>query len=168
MHSNRLLLTGYLVVVWAALIQALVPIARTRTNNLLPLRAATQEGNEGGVDEFMNVVINGVPSSMGDATPNAFNGYSTSGYSAFLGKNRDDLDEDGYADMMKRKNQRSFWKKVARLPVSAVKKVWSSGRTKEPGTLILVRHGESTWYGELGTSNLLCFVAFSDLSYSIF
>jgi 2,3-bisphosphoglycerate-dependent phosphoglycerate mutase len=100
-------------------------------------------------EEFMNILINGIPSAdvaTKTTSPPNFNGYSmTSGYSRFLDKNRDDLDEDGYADMMKRGVHRSFWKKLARLPVMAAKKVLSRGKTTEPGTLILVRHGESTW-----------------------
>ena len=175
-HSNCMLLVGCLVVPWAlqvTTIHALVPHTRTHriaASDILPLRAeptaqesssddddilplrseptAQESNSDNNGDEFMNVVINGVPSASDASinTPSSFNGYSmTSGYSAFLDKNRDDLDEDGYADMMKRGSQRSFWKKAVRLPVTAVKKIVSRGRTKEPGTLILVRHGESTW-----------------------
>lgn len=101
--------------------------------------------------EFENVVINGMPTEAETTTSidqPYFNGYSmTSGYSPFLDKNdkmnrnRDDLDEDGYADMMKRGSQRSFWKKVIKFPVKAAKYILTRGATKEPGTLILVRHG---------------------------
>jgi 2,3-bisphosphoglycerate-dependent phosphoglycerate mutase len=72
----------------------------------------------------------------------------TTGYSAFLDKNdknRDDLDEDGYADLMKRRKHRSFWKKAFKFSIDAAKSIVSNSSTKEPGTLILVRHGESTW-----------------------
>lgn len=98
-----------------------------------------------------------VPAPLIAARQSYINGYSmTSGYSPFLhkedsinnkmSKNRDDMDEDGYADMMKRGKQRSSWKKVLKLPLNSIQKVWSrGGRTKEPGTLILLRHGESTW-----------------------
>lgn len=122
--------------------------------------------NDEGVDQFYGedveltgVTVNGSPPEMpSDAigmSSSNFNGYSkTSGYSPFLDKktknsrnnNGDDLDEDGYADMMKRGKQRSFWKKVVKFPVHAAKFILNQGiPTKEPGTLILVRHGESTW-----------------------
>ena len=90
------------------------------------------------------------------------NGYSmTSGYGRFLYTKEDkstprwltriydrrnklklDMDEDGYADMQQ--HPRSLWKKVLRLPFRVAKKVLSRD-TKDPGTLILVRHGESEW-----------------------
>lgn len=90
------------------------------------------------------------------------NGYSmTSGYSRFLytreekpswwtrmrrnkQKNRQDMNEDGYADMRQRGHNRSILQKVLRLPFKTAKRVLSKG-TREPGTLILVRHGESEW-----------------------
>ena len=88
------------------------------------------------------------------------NGYSIdSGYSRFLytkeqkkrvrklrrrtkNNNKDDLNEDGYADMQGR--NKSFFQKVVRLPFKAAKKIFRKN-TVEPGTLILVRHGESEW-----------------------
>jgi 2,3-bisphosphoglycerate-dependent phosphoglycerate mutase len=100
---------------------------------------------------FKDVVINNVPTDRetSSSVQSYFNGYSmTSGYSAFLDKNdknRDDLYEDGYADLMKRGKYRSFWKKAIKFPINAAKSIISRGATKEPGTLILVRHGESTW-----------------------
>jgi 2,3-bisphosphoglycerate-dependent phosphoglycerate mutase len=86
--------------------------------------------------------------SLSTTTTTNFNGYSmTSGYSRFLdekgGCNRDDMNEDGYADMMK--SDESFWKRAIRLPIKIGKKILSRGETTEPGTLILVRHGESLW-----------------------
>eukprot|EP00532_Pseudo-nitzschia_australis_P006748 CAMPEP_0168172208 /NCGR_PEP_ID=MMETSP0139_2-20121125/5114_1 /TAXON_ID=44445 /ORGANISM="Pseudo-nitzschia australis, Strain 10249 10 AB" /LENGTH=856 /DNA_ID=CAMNT_0008089809 /DNA_START=94 /DNA_END=2664 /DNA_ORIENTATION=- len=89
------------------------------------------------------------------------NGYSmTSGYSPFLDQepsprwlrkmivkesesSRDDMDEDGYAEMQRGRNQ-SLLKRIVKFPLKAAKKVVSRD-TKEPGTLILVRHGESSW-----------------------
>lgn len=89
------------------------------------------------------------------------NGYSmTSGYSPFLDQepspkwlrkiivkrsesSRDDMDEDGYAEMQRGRNQ-SLLKRIVKFPLKAVKSVVSKD-TKEPGTLILVRHGESSW-----------------------
>jgi hypothetical protein len=90
------------------------------------------------------------------------NGYSmTSGYGRFLYTKEDkstprwldriykrrnkfkfDMDEDGYGDMQQR--PRSLLQKVVRLPFKVAKKAFSKD-TKEPGTLILVRHGESEW-----------------------
>ena len=93
------------------------------------------------------------------------NGYSmTSGYGRFLYTQEEkpswpakmrrkkkkimkDMNEDGYADLRRKGHNRSFFQKVLRLPVSTAKlpfKVFSK-KTREPGTLILVRHGESEW-----------------------
>jgi len=90
------------------------------------------------------------------------NGYSmTSGYSRFLDKDKtksswlsrmmkkkakeeDDMNEDGYADMQQRGRNRPLLQKTLRLPFRAAKKILSRGAV-EPGTLILVRHGESEW-----------------------
>ncbi len=93
------------------------------------------------------------------------NGYSmTSGYGRFLytkeekpswpakmrrkkKKIREDMNEDGYADLRRKGHNRSFFQKILRLPVSTAKlpfKVFWK-KTREPGTLILVRHGESEW-----------------------
>jgi 2,3-bisphosphoglycerate-dependent phosphoglycerate mutase len=89
------------------------------------------------------------------------NGYSmpsgqkTYGYSAFLERNQpfwqtwfpekkdEDMDEDGYSDMRRRK--RSILKRALRVPMKAANRVFSKKPVKEPGTLILVRHGESEW-----------------------
>ncbi len=117
---------------------------------------------------------NGDASEMEDATtptellsssPNEYfgrNGYSmTSGYSRFLYTQEEkpnfwtklrrnkqkadaDMNEDGYADMQQRGRNRSFFQKVLRLPFKTAKKIVSKDK-REPGTLILVRHGESEW-----------------------
>lgn len=50
-------------------------------------------------------------------------------------------DEDGYADMMTKK--RSIFRKAIRLPFRILKRTLDP--PGEPGTLILVRHGESLW-----------------------
>lgn len=49
--------------------------------------------------------------------------------------------EDGWSEMRRVK----AWKKVARLPGKVFNKLFYNKPLKEPGTLILVRHGESTW-----------------------
>ena len=49
--------------------------------------------------------------------------------------------EDGWSEMRRVK----AWKKVARLPGKVFNRLFYNKPLKEPGTLILVRHGESTW-----------------------
>lgn len=106
------------------------------------------------------VVISPGSSSLASNLPN-FNGYSFptgkkfSGYSAFLEQKRpawisnlrtvnpdDDLDEDGYANL--HRQRRSIFKKALKLPLNIARKALSKKKA-EPGTLILVRHGESEW-----------------------
>ena len=103
------------------------------------------------------------PTELLSSSPNEYfgrNGYSmTSGYSRFLYTQEEkpnwwtklrrsrqkadaDMNEDGYADMQQR--NRSFFQKVLRLPFRTAKKIISKDK-QEPGTLILVRHGESEW-----------------------
>lgn len=77
-------------------------------------------------------------------------GYKSEGYSRSLERNKygkklsamEDQDEDGYGAMFGKK-KRVFWKNMLYLPVKIAKKVVK--KTPEPGTLILVRHGESKW-----------------------
>jgi 2,3-bisphosphoglycerate-dependent phosphoglycerate mutase len=51
--------------------------------------------------------------------------------------------EDGWKDM--RKRDRPMWKKLLRFPFKSSVRALFSESKPEPGTLILVRHGESTW-----------------------
>lgn len=51
-------------------------------------------------------------------------------------------DEDGWGPM--RKKKRVWWMQAIRAPFKAIKKTLE-GSVTEPGTLILVRHGESVW-----------------------
>lgn len=53
----------------------------------------------------------------------------------------DEMDEDGYWNMLGKK-KRSILKRLLRIPYRAL---FGEYRTVEPGTLILVRHGESEW-----------------------
>ncbi len=53
----------------------------------------------------------------------------------------DEMDEDGYWNMLGKK-KRSTLKRLLRIPYRAL---FGEYRTVEPGTLILVRHGESEW-----------------------
>jgi len=163
-HRVVILVTTYLFVICCILpakkwVDCFVPSSATttvsRSSRLFSVNGNVGKQGVGGEEEedaeLVDVVINGMPTEAETTTSidqPYFNGYSmTSGYSPFLDKNdktnrnRDDLDEDGYADMMKRGSQRSFWKKVIKFPVKAVKYILTRGATKEPGTLILVRHG---------------------------
>lgn len=96
--------------------------------------------------------------------PPEINGYSMplgqkkKGYSAFLdGKketwlttlkhktatyDNDDMNEDGYANLQRRTSEKL--KRVSGYPLRLFYKILK-GSTVEPGTLILVRHGESEW-----------------------
>lgn len=88
-----------------------------------------------------------------ERTVNEPTGYSTdSGYSQFLTRreqrNRKRLllqqeqNEDGYDGFQKK----STLKRILKFPLHiAGKALLPKRQTKEPGTLILVRHGESTW-----------------------
>ena len=51
-------------------------------------------------------------------------------------------DEDGWGDM--RRKKRSMWVHAVRSPLKKLRKL-AYNQKVEPGTLILVRHGESTW-----------------------
>jgi bisphosphoglycerate-dependent phosphoglycerate mutase len=115
-------------------------------------------------EEGLDVLINGVPGQEDD-NPNdlpEINGYSmplgqkSSGYSAFLDRSRlpwlssnkmkmpakVEVDEDGYVDL--KAEQRPFVERILRAPFNIVSKL-GGRKVKEPGTLILVRHGESNW-----------------------
>ena len=124
--------------------------------------------------EKYDVLINGPP-GINQTTGQPVNGYfystlpeingytmpsdQNSGYySAFLEKSQPgwikkllgrrravdvEMDEDGYAAMQRTK--RSMFRQAIRLPLKAAKKVIFPKKVKEPGTLILVRHGESEW-----------------------
>jgi hypothetical protein len=116
--------------------------------------------------------INGIPGADDDeqvtasfSMPPEINGYSMPsgqkkvGYSAFLNQRgnpswlgkivprvkpgSNELDEDGYANLQRSKL--SVFQQAMKFPVKMAKNVLSRGRRVEPGTLILVRHGESEW-----------------------
>jgi 2,3-bisphosphoglycerate-dependent phosphoglycerate mutase len=55
----------------------------------------------------------------------------------------EELNEDGYGDM--HRGKRSFFKSVLMFPLKVASKALSIIKPVEPGTLILVRHGESEW-----------------------
>lgn len=115
-----------------------------------------------------DVVISGTPTgdeptySNGYVAPPEINGYTMPkdqrlGYSAFLERDEPlwlkklffrpkvadvDMDEDGYADMQLRK--RSVIDRALKFPIKTAKRILYPKQV-EPGTLILVRHGESLW-----------------------
>ena len=112
-------------------------------------------------DQMLDVVINGVPDSeeiLADRP--VINGYSmptdkkSLGYSAYLDRKRlfpwspkldntgEVEDEDGYVDM---KGKRSTFGRMIRKPFNAISSRLGGKKAVEPGTLILVRHGESEW-----------------------
>ena len=83
------------------------------------------------------------------------NGYSTSGYHDML-EERGTIfqklfgprvpkaiedNEDGWGEM--RKKNVPLWEKAIKLPLKASKRLLS--RPQQPGTLILIRHGQSEW-----------------------
>ena len=79
-------------------------------------------------------------------------GYASDGYSRTLNRktmrktmpkiSAFDEDEDGYQKMFGKK-KRKLWKKLIVTPLKFLKRL--QDKPKEPGTLILVRHGESKW-----------------------
>jgi Histidine phosphatase superfamily (branch 1) len=93
---------------------------------------------------------------MDDVTIDYSSGYSLNGYSSsgvyhndLPGRFRRNLqaqeeNEDGYRDMFGER-KRSFLGKVATLPLRAARRLYYGPKKVEPGTLILVRHGESEW-----------------------
>eukprot|EP00531_Pseudo-nitzschia_arenysensis_P006022 CAMPEP_0116121460 /NCGR_PEP_ID=MMETSP0329-20121206/3708_1 /TAXON_ID=697910 /ORGANISM="Pseudo-nitzschia arenysensis, Strain B593" /LENGTH=860 /DNA_ID=CAMNT_0003615273 /DNA_START=116 /DNA_END=2698 /DNA_ORIENTATION=+ len=143
-------------------------IARTRFDKLPSLHSTSEESIVSNSSTDATEPENDLETQLQDTdllSSNEYfgrNGYSmTSGYSRFLytreekpswwtkmrrnkQKNRLDMNEDGYADMQQRERNRSILQKVLRLPFKTAKRVLSRS-TQEPGTLILVRHGESEW-----------------------
>ena len=119
-------------------------------------------GDSGINGDFLNGGFDDDDFFNGDFFPrNEVNGYvvtQESGYHRFLNKGhwrelrlrrrksleqmKNEENEDGYADM--RKKPRPYWKRLLRLPLSLGERVLPKERP-EPGTLVLVRHGESTW-----------------------
>lgn len=89
--------------------------------------------------------------SIDYASGYSLNGYSSSGvyHNDLPGRFRRNLqaqeeNEDGYRDMFGEQKQ-SFLRKMATLPLRAARRLYYGPKKVEPGTLILVRHGESEW-----------------------
>ena len=118
---------------------------------------STAENNNGVISELTieDMQVDGVEYG---ATYN-LNGYTDSSVyhrslkpdegNFFLGRseayNLEELNEDGYSDMFRKKKKRSLVDKAMRLPFKLLRRISNGAKVKEPGTLILVRHGESTW-----------------------
>ena len=134
-------------------------LLRSSTEDTTVAAISETNGDTGEIDNTTT------PTELLSSSPNEYfgrNGYSmTSGYSRFLYTQEEkpnfwtklrrnkqkadaDMNEDGYADMQQRGRNRSFFQKVLRLPFKTAKKIISKDK-REPGTLILVRHGESEW-----------------------
>jgi hypothetical protein len=64
-----------------------------------------------------------------------------------IASSNNEENEDGWEEMRKAKPL-PMWKKMAKLPFRVYNKVVARENKQEPGTLILVRHGESKWNGE--------------------
>lgn len=56
----------------------------------------------------------------------------------------EEFNEDGYGDMRKR-NKRTLLDNVVKFPFRVIRRISNGKKVKEPGALILVRHGESLW-----------------------
>jgi hypothetical protein len=122
----------------------------------------TKNINTGSENDSSSVFFNSRPQEI------IRNGYSMpgkkDGYSAFLErteprwmkkmnkleryeKGDKDMEEDGYGEMQR--TQQPFLQKAFRIPYNvaraAIRLVERKPLVKEPGTLILVRHGESEW-----------------------
>ena len=92
-----------------------------------------------------------------------------SGINGKNGKYNKEEDEDGYKDMMKKTTKRPFVQHVLmapfRLGMMVTKRIAKS--VPEPGTLILVRHGESEWNAnKTFTVSIFIRVHWNDLSYN--
>ena len=145
---------------WATLARAFV-----RTNYVnkpkLVVRTSQEARDENDLDLFSSPNADDQTSFM--VMQSEINGYTMPlgqkkvGYSAFLEPKKPswlfrltrkaalydkEMDEDGYAGLQR--SSGSKVKQILRLPLNAVRKLMKSATT-EPGTLILVRHGESEW-----------------------
>jgi hypothetical protein len=145
-YSQRCLLiaiaswTGFVVVV----VDAFVPRSKTRGSRqpqqhaLLLFKESDQipdyspYANTRGYNDMLEV--------KGKLLSNMFGLSSTRRTSP---TNEAEENEDGWSEM--RKVEIPTWKKILRLPLKLSKKALFPEPPIEPGTLILVRHGESTW-----------------------
>ena len=128
-----------------------------RRGILEPLRSNPRDGydEDGEKVWFVRNPVNGDGKINGYTNPNN----DKFAYSAFLERSEPKwmkkifgnrraadnigIDEDGYADDMG--DRLSLLKKAVRLPLKGAKSVLRRKPKNQPGTLILVRHGESQW-----------------------
>lgn len=123
------------------------PNARRRPFAPSPNTAADGDVADGG--------SGGGGTNIGDFFNNAgVSGYRSDGYSRSLDRRKKivpdgEEDEDGYDEVSIARGgqKRAMWKRVLYAPFQASKKAYKTVRdaNKDPGTLILVRHGESEW-----------------------
>ena len=105
-------------------------------------------------ESFLNADVSG---PNGAKETYNINGYSTTGYNDMLEErgtffqkwfgpqvplSSEEDNEDGWGEM--RKTDAPLWKRALKLPVRAAQKMMA--RPQQPGTLILIRHGQSEWY----------------------
>lgn len=79
----------------------------------------------------------------GSARRNVDADNGTTGLNNNNSNNDNDMNEDGYADL--ERQQKPLWRMAVSLPVRTVKRALFFKDKREPGTLILLRHGESEW-----------------------
>jgi Histidine phosphatase superfamily (branch 1) len=139
------------------------PIGRNYCPNLPLSDGGHQSAVENEIRVLDEVDVEDKSSPAWGAVQSEINGYSmplgqkTVGYSAFLDRKKrswvplgkkitakydTEMNEDGYANL-----QRSSTDKILRSamgPLRLLRELWK-GSTVEPGTLVLVRHGESEW-----------------------
>ena len=99
----------------------------------------------GAGDAFVGNVKKASSSANEDSTTGTSSSSATDNHNTFF--DDDEWDEDGYWGMLGKKTSKrgkisSLFKQLLRIPGRAL---FGEYRTVEPGTLILVRHGESIW-----------------------
>lgn len=156
LNPKSLLWLGCLATIARAFVRPSYPMSIDQ--NIYSLMQATKDEEQ--MTGLTNVdVENQSPISVIQPEINGYtmpSGQKQAGYSAFLepkkpnwlsrmskkaALSQDEMNEDGYANLQR---SRSKLLQIVRLPVNAVRQVIKQS-TVEPGTLILVRHGESEW-----------------------
>jgi 2,3-bisphosphoglycerate-dependent phosphoglycerate mutase len=152
-------LVGLLLIPWASIkVSAFLGHQQPRASHVL----FGENGEPNGLVQTVNGLSRTEESQLDGTFKLINNGYTgTEGYNHMLdsksrifpnllGKRKSpssladqEENEDGWKDM--RKIDRPMWKKLLRFPFKSSVRALFPKSTPEPGTLILVRHGESTW-----------------------